>query len=439
MNRKEIIEKVKSAGVVGAGGGGFPTHVKIDAKVDTVIANGAECEPLLSTDRYIMETKAREIVDGLSFVKQTTGAKNLYVALKKKYAKAIEAFNKLIGMSSDIELLLLDNYYPAGDEFELVYNATGRIIPEGGIPLNVGTVVINVNSLLNIFDAVNKDRPVTKRWITVAGELAEPYMAEVPIGISIAELIEKGKPKIADYKILAGGPMMGKIVDKDFMITKLTSGVLVLPVDNMSIIKHSMNISVHKRRGSSMCDQCSDCTIVCPRNLLGHDLAPHMIMRNLFIAPERSVHLTNAYLCCECGLCNMFACPLDLSPRELLRESKRRLGSKGISSPHTKADLTPHPERDHRRVSQERLMLRLGVKKYDMHDFKIKNIDTDRVEISLIQHIGVSGKPIVKKGQEIKAGDLIADIPQGSLGAAVHSSIDGAVDKVSKDFITIII
>ncbi|MDA3792917.1 MAG: 4Fe-4S dicluster domain-containing protein [Elusimicrobia bacterium] len=439
MERKEILKKIKAAGVVGAGGAGFPSHMKISADVDTVIANGAECEPLLSTDRYLMETKAEEIAGGLRFIGRTTGAGNLYIALKKKYKKAVDAFNSVLGSTSDIELILLDNYYPAGDEFELVYDIAGRLIPEGGIPLDVGAVVTNVNTILNIYIAVEKDKPVTTRWITVAGDLKEPFLADVPVGIKISELIKKAKPNSEDYKIVAGGPMTGEIVDGNFRVTKLGGGVLVLPEDSPVIIKKERTAESWEKKAKSTCDQCFDCSIICPRNLLGHDLEPHKIMRNLFIAPENlPVHLTNSFLCSSCGLCDMYACPMDLSPRALLAQTSAELTEKGIKSPHNRIDLEEHPERNYRRVSTDRLTARLDIDKYEMHEnYKVKTIKAADVLISLKQHIGVSAVPAVKKGDNVKKGDIIAEVPGNQLGANIHSSIDGAVSAVTKENIEI--
>lgn len=435
---KNIISIIKECGIVGAGGGGFPTHVKVNAEVEYIVANGAECEPLLSTDRYIMETYPQQIVEGLRAVKSAVKAQKAVIALKKKYRKAIDSFNRIIGMSSDIELYLMDNYYPAGDEYEIVYNTTGRTIPEGGIPLDVNVVVINVNTLLNVFSAVTAAEPVTRRWVTVTGELKEPYIAEVPVGISVGELLKAGYPAIPEYTIIAGGPMMGKIVDETFRITKLCSGVIVLDNDNPAVIKHKQSIVSMKRRGRSVCDQCFDCSITCPRNLLGHSLHPHKIMRNLFIAPENdTVHITNAYLCCECGLCDMYACPLELSPRGLLREAKEKLAAAGIANPHNNSNLNVDAERDFRRVSQKRLMVRMGIDKYDIKNLPVKTIDAGNVQIPLKQHIGANSQPVVKKGQKVSRGELLAEIPSGKLGARIHSSISGTVTGVNDNYIGI--
>ncbi|MBN2407527.1 MAG: 4Fe-4S dicluster domain-containing protein [Elusimicrobia bacterium] len=436
MEKKDIIERVRRAGVVGAGGGGFPAHVKIAASVDTVIANGAECEPLLSTDRYLMENRAAEIMQGLGHVKKTTGAKNVFIALKKKYPEAAESVRKAAARDKSVRVALLDNYYPAGDEFELVYNITGRIIPEGGIPLSVGAVVINVNTLVNINAAVESDTPVVTRWVTVAGEVEEPYIAEVPVGISAGELIDRAVPLLKDYAVIAGGPMMGKVVERSFSITKLCGGLIVLKPDHPLVAKHSAGFEAMARRAKSTCDQCFDCTIVCPRNLLGHNLSPHMIMRNFFIGGDQ-VHLTNAYLCSECGLCNMYACPLDLSPRDMLRKTKKELAEKGIKNPHSLSDLKAHPEREFRRVNTDRLMARLDIDSYDMHDIRVKTVDTGKVRIPLSQHIGTPASPVVSEGDRVKKGDLLAGIPADKLGAAVHSSISGTVKGFSSEYIEI--
>ncbi|MEA3506873.1 MAG: 4Fe-4S dicluster domain-containing protein, partial [Elusimicrobiota bacterium] len=358
---------------------------------------------------------------------------------KKKYKKAVDAFNSVLGSSSDIELVLLENYYPAGDEFELVYDIAGRIIPEGGIPLHVGAVVTNVNTILNIYLAVRKNRPVTTRWVTVAGNLEEPYLAEAPLGMKIGELIKKAKPAAADYKIVEGGPMTGIIADENFRVTKLVGGVLVLPEDCPVIVKKERTIQSWEKKGKSTCDQCFDCSIVCPRNLLGHELEPHKMMRNLFIDPENSaVHMTNSYLCCNCGLCDMFACPLDLSPRVLLQEASSQLTAEGIKSPHNRTECVPHPERDFRRVSTDRLVARLDIEKYELHgNYNIKTIAAADVLISLKQHIGAPAEPAVKKGDKVKKGDLIASVGEDRLGANIHASIDGTIKSVTKENINI--
>ena len=436
MEPGSIVRKVADAGVCGAGGGGFPTHVKLSAKAEAVIANGAECEPILSTDRHLMETRAGEIVEALRIARAATGAGSAYIALKGKYSEAVKSIKRAAGESSDVKVLILEDYYPAGDEFELVYRALGRIIPEGGIPLDSGAVVLNVNTLLNIFRAVKESAPVTGRWVTVAGEVKEPYMAEVPLGTAASELIKAARPLIEDYAVISGGPMTGVIRDEDFLIDKVTGGVLLLPEDHPVVVKKRLTPEASERRGRSVCDQCFDCTVLCPRYLLGHLLEPHRIMRSLFVGDEHpKEHMSNSCLCCECELCTMYACPLDLSPSGIIRGIKRTLSEKGVKNPHRSSELETHPERGFRRVSSERLTARLDIGKYDNPALPVRDVEVSSVAIPLKQHAGLAARPVVEPGREVNEGDLIADIPEGELGSAVHASIAGKVTSVDSDFI----
>jgi len=292
---------------------------------------------------------------------------------------------------------------------------------------------LNVNTLYNISNAIEKDLPVTRRWITVAGEVENPFMAEVPIGITVGEIIDRAVPRIQDYTIIAGGPMMGMKAERSFSITKKCSGVLVLPPDNACSVKHSVSSDILKKRGASVCDQCFDCSIACPRNLLGYDLQPHIMMRNLFMnSSEEPAHVHNALLCSECGLCDMYACPLELSPRRMLAQVKEK-----ASPAEIKHMNEIHPERDFRRIDQDRLMTRLGLDKYKYDVLSVENIETRNVRLDLQQHTGSTAVPVVKKGEKVKLGQLIGEIPQGELGARVHASIDGIVSDVNPGSVSI--
>ena len=170
---QDLVKAVRAAGVVGAGGAGFPTHVKLAAKVDTVIANGAECDPLLQCDQRLMESRASEMVRGVRLAMEATGATRGILALKDEYGAACAALSRAIGDHSDLSMLQMESRYPAGDEFVLVYEATGRLVPETGLPLHVGCLVQNVQTLFNIARAV-KGAAVTHRLLTVSGAVARP-------------------------------------------------------------------------------------------------------------------------------------------------------------------------------------------------------------------------------------------------------------------------
>ena len=212
MDKQAFIAAVKAAGIVGEGGAGFPAHVKYAADADTVIANGCECEPLLHTDQHHMLHHANEIVRAFSELMQATGAKRGVIALKKKYKEATKILTDAIG-NRPIELALLPNFYPAGDEQTLVREVTGRSVPPLGLPLMVGAVVANVGTLVSVAHALD-GKPVTHKFLTVTGEVKKPGIVCVPIGTPLSACLEAaGGPTVSDPVFVLGGPMMGRMVD----------------------------------------------------------------------------------------------------------------------------------------------------------------------------------------------------------------------------------
>jgi len=445
MDRKEIIEKVRDAGVVGAGGAGFPTHVKLEAKVEYVIANGAECEPLLRIDQQLMTSQANKVIKGLELVMEATGAKKGFIALKEKYKEAIAVLTSHIPpaspagghSTSHIELFILDDFYPAGDEQILVYEVLKRIVPEGGIPLQVGVVANNVGTLINIADAV-EGRPVTYRYLTISGAVKRPKSVKVPVGMSVGEVIKLAEPKIEDFSVLDGGPMMGKLIeDLDSPVMKTTTGLIVLPKDHQVIMNKTLEMRKILRR-TMLCMQCTDCTELCPRYLIGHSLKPHKIMRHVGYEMRKELNdITAAFLCSECGLCNLYACPFGLSPLRVNQEIKKELTEAKVKNPHKEAPEEAHPMIEYRRVPTERIISRIGVEEYNVDaPLEKREYRTNLARISLSQHVGARSVPVVKLNDKVKVGDLIADIPRGTLGARIHASIEGKITDIG-DCITI--
>ena len=441
MNK--IVAKVRAAGVVGAGGAGFPTHVKLNSNIDTVIANGAECEPLLKADRYLMTRHAPQVVEGLRLVMQATGATRGIIALKSEYEEAVEALSAVAREFSDIELHLMKSFYPAGDEFILVYDATGRQVPEGGIPLEVSVVVQNVGTLYNVAQS-QKDIPVTHRWLTASGEVKEPKVLCVPIGTSFEQVITWAGGYASSQEeltLVAGGPMMGQVVSPTDVVTKTTSGLLALSQQGPVVSWMTRPLALAVRRGRSTCDQCRDCTDLCPRHLLGHDLKPHEIMRSINYGLDWPTSIiTAAVLCCECRLCEAYACPLGLSPMLYYRAVKRQLAEMGWKNDvHRRKEYVGHVMREYRNVPVHRLVDRLGLTKYvkmavpsDEGEY-VPSV----VHIPLKQHIGAPSQPVVKPGDRIKVGDLIATIPEEALGANLHTSLAGVVRRITEGHIVI--
>jgi Na+-translocating ferredoxin:NAD+ oxidoreductase RnfC subunit len=432
---KEIVSKVREAGVVGAGGGGFPTHVKIDTSVDIVLANGAECEPLLHCNQELMIREAEKILTGLLWVQKATQAKRAIFCLKKKYERAIEAFKKS-KRSQGVELFLLGDYYPAGDEFSLVFEVTKRMVPEAGIPLMVGVVVSNVESLYNISNAM-EGKPVTERMLTVTGAVLHPLTLRVPIGMTLGECIAiAGGPTVKEFSILAGGPMMGKLVSPDDPVQKTTSGIVVLPSDHPVILKKKLEIQDIVRRAKAACIQCFSCTEMCPRYLLGHRLEPHKIMRSSSYGRADTDILTQAILCCECGVCELYACPMFLSPREMNALLRKKFGEEGVRWPGAKREFQATLTREGRKIPIGRLISRLGIKQYDRPAPFLQIEHTPkRVKIPLNQHTGVAAAPVVKLGEQVKAGQLLGEIPEKKLGARIHASIRGRVTNIDQGIV----
>ena len=434
-----IAEMVRLGGVVGAGGAGFPTHVKLDAQVELVLANGASCEPLLASDPYLMEAETAGVLSGLASAVEAVGASRGLVCVKKKHPGAIVALREAIAGSPEfkgLEVFELDDFYPAGDEQVLVHEVTGRVVPQGGIPLMVGAVVSNIESLFNIHRALAR-QPVTHRFLTVCGEVARPLVTKAPLGTPLSELIAlAGGALISDHDILVGGPMMGRVADSaDQPLDKTTSGVIVLPKGHYVTSAKVTEPEQIKRLARIACCQCSRCTDLCPRNLLGHSLHPHKIMRGLAGpglpgAIGREV-LEEALICSECGVCEKYACPMMISPREVNAALKRELMAQGGRPQKGPETYTPSSYLEMRRIPSRRLMERLQIVKYDTHPgFVALEQEPKRVVLPLKQHLGAPAKAVVKPGEKVAPEDLVGEIPKDSLGARVHASIGGVVAEV---------
>lgn len=433
--RDEIVAAVKAAGVVGAGGAGFPTHIKINATVDTVIANGAECEPLLRAHQHIMASESMKMVLGMKTVMLATGAQRGYIGLKRKYAEAItnlETAIKAIG-GKEIQIFFLPDIYPAGDEHVLVHEVTGRIVPEGGIPLHVGIVVANVETLVNIANAL-EGKPVTDKYVTVGGAVSKPVTLKVPIGMKVEELINlAGGALVRPYAVIDGGPMMGKLIEADSPVTKTTGGILVLPVDHSLVTQRNTTWQMIANRAKAVCCNCLACTESCPRNLLGHSLEPHRIMQALGRGQVNdSEVLSHALLCSECGACDTFGCTMGLSPRRVNSEIKKQLGKAGIKNTHLNKPQKVRSNREYHLIPTKRLTARLGLTQYDVKaPLSKEEIVAKEVRLPLSQHLGAPAKAIVKVGDIVKKGDLIGCIPEGvAVSANLHASISGRIFSV---------
>lgn len=433
-----LTDKIFNAGVVGAGGAGFPTHVKAGSKPEIVIANGAECEPLIHKDYELMVNFPEEIVRGMKLVLESTSAKKGYFGIKSKNASAIDAIRSRLD-GSRIEIAELGDFYPSGDEYELVYSATKRLIPPAGIPLDVGCVVNNVETFYNVAKS-NEGLPVTEKFVCIAGAVNNSSSFFVPVGISFKEIIEHaGGSSVKDFGVFVGGIMMGSLTfDLDEVVTKTTTGLIILPKEHYLIKRKNQPPQNWHRIGKSACDQCSYCTEFCPRYLLGYEVQPHKVMRSLgFTKTGAEVWNQMAELCCSCELCTLYACPEDLYPKEACDKAKSEMRTEGIKFVQTKP-VKVHPVKEGRRVPLKQLIKRLNLQDYNAPTPFNKILpETSSVKILLKQHIGEAAVPLVKIGDKVAKGSLIGKVPDGKLGANVHASIGGMVSQVTKEYIRI--
>jgi Na+-translocating ferredoxin:NAD+ oxidoreductase RnfC subunit len=429
-----LVEQVRAAGVVGAGGGGFPTHVKLSAKADTVIANGAECEPLLHKDAAVLEHRAPAVVRGVQLSMQAVGARHGIIAIKAKKHHAVEAVERACH-GTEVKVQLLGDYYPAGDEYDLVYAVTGRLIPPAGIPIQVGVVVNNVETLANIA-AASQGFAVTHKTLTVAGAVRQPVTLTVPVGVSFREAIESaGGLAISDPVLCLGGLMMGETTDDlDTPVTKTATGVVVLPRTHHVIERKLKPAPAQAAIGKSACDQCRYCTEFCPRYLLGYAVEPHQVMRTLaFTGTGEALFNQFAALCCSCGLCTLYACPEELFPKEACDAAKgamRRAGQKWTGPTTVKV----HPMGDGRHVPIKSLIRKLHVEQYDHPAPLLEGVELrpTRLVLPLKQSAGTGCQPLVKAGDRVRAGQPLGQVPEGSLGAVVHAPLNGVVKEVTQ-------
>ena len=431
-------ERLKEMGVVGAGGAGFPTYVKAGSRVEYMLANGAECEPLLHKDVEIMRHFPAGILAGMELMMQSTGARKGKFGIKDKNREAVRAIEPEAARRG-IEMTFLGDFYPSGDEYELVYTATGRLIPPAGLPLHVGCVVNNVETLYNVFEA-EQGRPVTRKFVSINGAVRTPKSFWAPLGVTFRELIEiAGGPTIGEFGMFVSGIMMGRLTfDLDEPVTKTTAGLIVLPRNHYLVERKARPRQAMARIGKSACDQCSYCTEFCPRYLLGYQVMPHKVMRTLgFTLAGHDNWNQWAELCCACGLCTLYACPEDLYPKEACDQAKADMKTAGLKFKQ-QDPVRVHPMKDARRVPLTMLRKRLKVEEYESATpFDPLEWQPKKVRLLLSQHVGRPASPVVAAGDAVRAGQTVAVVGEKDLGVNLHTSIGGRVTAVSETYVDV--
>ena len=316
LEKDEIIKKVLEAGIVGLGGATFPSHVKLSVpkgrKAEYLILNGVECEPYLTADHRLMLEKGEEIIVGAKILMRALGVDKAIIGIEKNKPDAIEKMNQLVAEDNGITVQALKVQYPQGGEKQLIKAALNREVPSGGLPIDVGVVVHNVGTAFAVYEAVQKNKPLVERVVTITGkDVDKPSNLLVRIGTPVNDLIENaGGIPDSTGKVISGGPMMGKALNSvDVPIAKGTSGILLIPNEEA------------KRGKMKVCIRCSKCVEVCPMGL-----EPYLLMtltqKELFKRVEEDKVLD----CIECGSCS-FTCPSDRPLLDYIRLGKKTVAS----------------------------------------------------------------------------------------------------------------
>lgn len=437
-----LLDQIKESGIIGAGGAGFPTHAKLTSKADYILMNGAECEPLLRVDQQLMEILPDEIIQGFAAAGRLVEAGQALIGIKKKHEKVIRILNERIAalnLDDFVKVSPLPDMYPAGDEQVLVYELTGRVVPEAGIPINVGCVVVNTETALNIYYA-SQGKSVTGKYITIAGDVPNRLTVKVPVGTPVIDVLKlSGIEDFSDYTVIDGGPMMGPLKhDTEGFVTKKNKGFVILKNDHFLIKKKGVTPEQARRVNKSACAQCRMCTDLCPRYLLGHGTSPHKMMRVLNYSLDDPEGKKLALLCSQCGLCEYFSCPAGLHPKMANLHFKTILAQEKVRYTTEQTDFEARRAREWRLVPSKRLVARLGLTAFDrpapMTD---AGLVPQIVRIATQQHVGAPAVPVVTQGQQVQEGQLIGKIPEGALGATIHASITGTVTAVADGYIEI--
>ena len=316
LSKDDMVEILKSTGIVGLGGAGFPSHIKLNPpdgkKIHTLIINGAECEPYLTSDYRIMLETPDDILKGAEIIRGLVGAQNIYIAIEDNKPEAIKVMSECAKNYENTKVVTLKTKYPQGSEKHLIYAIFKKEVPTRKIPADVGCVVDNVDTAIAVYKAITRRKPVLSRVVTVSGSaIGEPKNLRVQVGTSILDILTACN---ADFnklkKVIAGGPMMGfSLSSLDIPTVKTTSAVLGFGAEELE----------DAQKNKTSCIRCAKCVFKCPMGLVPLQLSNYAKLKDYEMCRK-----LNIFDCIECGVCSYY-CQADANPLQYIKVAKKQI------------------------------------------------------------------------------------------------------------------
>ena len=410
----------------------------MDKNIHTIILNCAQFEPLIHTQKLLLNEYGREIIRTFARIGDNFKSENIIIAAGKADEDTIELLEDIVSDHKSVSLKIFDGAYPAKDEYVLTYELTGQNISADSSPFEEGILIFDVESVYNMYLELEKGLHMTHKWVSLLGEVECPVTIRVPIGTKAGDVIKyAGKITCDNPVYLIGGPVSGKPGTKYTRIDNTTDAIIILPEDHQVICKKKTNSSIELKRAFSSCCNCMRCTELCPMNLLGHPVDPHgFIVAASIENMDNTDKFLNTMFCSSCGLCEMYSCVQGISLKHILTDYKKGLLENGITIHHTDSNAV-NDDRKYRKISLKRLTSHLALSRYDkLTSLKEISWSDNNVKISLIENKDCPAKAIVKLNDLVTEGQMVATFDNDNK-FPIYSGISGVVTEVTEQYIFI--
>lgn len=398
----DIRARAESAGVVGSSG--VPLFRRLERRVSVVIANGVETEPLLSADRALLSQETEAVLQGLSQVAAVVEAEQLLLAVRATDGASLRALAKLQRRFPAIQVRTVEDVWPVGEASLLTLRLTGRQVPAGALPEDVGVMVLGIPTLAGLAQAA-RGLPMLARALTVTGLVGRPQVCRAPLGMPFQQVLDAcGGLTHPDAVLWEGGPLLGQPTSLQHGVRSSTTALLALPPDHPVVTRRALPLEVQVQRAASSCGGCRQCTDRCPAWLAGGAISPHRLMRGLVHRLDSEPELVlGAGVCLGCRVCEVI-CPAGLSPAQLYGVVRGDLQARGLAQLPVRPSESARAEAADRQVDRTWLVERLGLSRWDVPlPFASSMLKATRVTL------GGTGRAraLVEPGQRVAEAQLV--------------------------------